>query len=118
MQPAEGKVRGRTSDFCCRETAARRSLARSIPTQGNPAAERMGLRSSGVRMQPSARGRLRAAGRCATAFTGKPSTETSGSGLVVGSGLATNFSFAASKKPQRGSRGIPLGGSFRVFAGE
>ena len=43
------------------ETATRRCLTASNLLWGKPAAERMGLLSSSARMQPSARGRLRAA---------------------------------------------------------
>ncbi len=44
---------------------------RTDSNSGRPAAERTGLLSSSARMQPSARGRLRAAGRSATELAGK-----------------------------------------------
>ena len=50
------------------EVAARSAFARPIFTRAKPAAERTGLLSSSVRLQPSARGRLRAADRFAIAF--------------------------------------------------
>ncbi len=50
------------------EVAARSAFARPIFTRAKPAAERTGLLSSSVRLQPSALGRLRAADRFAIAF--------------------------------------------------
>ena len=60
-----------------------RPLPRSIPVASDkPAAERMGLheRPADARMQPSARGRLRAAGRCATELDTTPSATNSSCG--------------------------------------
>ena len=54
-----------------------------IQTRDKPAAERTGLLSSSARMQPSARGRLRAAGRSATEFTDDHSAKIGGCGLPV-----------------------------------
>ena len=46
-------------------------ISRSVKPRGLPAAERTGLLSSSARLQPFARGRLRAAGRCATACSSR-----------------------------------------------
>ena len=77
------QVRQRTVGLRRREAAARRPLPRSIPVASDkPAAERMGLheRPADARMQPSARGRLRAAGRCATELDTTPSATNSSCG--------------------------------------
>ena len=53
-----------------------------IPVQVQPAAERTGLLSSSARLQPSAKGRLRAADRSAIEFTDDHSAKIDGCGLL------------------------------------
>ena len=69
------------------ETAARSVLADRFLTLDKPAAERWACMSgpAGREMQPSARGRLRAADRCATDLDTGHSTTNSGCGLPTSS---------------------------------